>query len=394
MLLLGGINMIHINELLNSTLFENFNIIAGSSGINNSMTNIVILEYESFLDSYEVFSAGDFVLSSLFFAKDNPSLIEQALLNLIKRDVSGIAIKTVFFNDIPQKVKDVADRQEIPIFLFENTYMEDLILYANELLQSKSSFIIYEEKIAKLLDTKNSLQNVNETISTINPYFYPNIITAFFTPKSSSGSKAISFYFKRLLYNKYKSQNANHFSYVKYKQGMLLIYSFKETLSNFKSIISATLKSIDLVSDQFFIGISDTIYDHNHFDYSVKEAIFSNRICQLKKLNSIYFSEIGIYKFIMPICDQPIVLELYRQQIDKLKDYDNKFTSNLLNTLIEYVNCYGEISKTASNLFQHPNTIRYRLKKICEILSCDNDNSYNYFYILINLYLIDTYTKI
>ena len=386
--------MIYISELLDSTLFENFKLIAGSSGINNSMTNVVILEYESFTDSYEVFSAGDFVLSSLFFAKDNPSLIEQAILNLIKRDVSGIAIKTVFFNDIPQKVKDIANKQGVPIFLFENTYMEDLIIYANELLQSKSSYIIYEEKIAKLLDNKNSFHNVNETISTINPYLYPNIITAFFTPKNSTGSKAISFYFKRLLYNQYKSQNSGHFSYVKYKQGMLLIYSFKEPLSDFKSIISITLKSIDLISDQFYIGISDTIYDHNHFDYSLKEAIFSNRICQLKKCNSLYYSEIGIYKFIMALCDQPMILEMYRKQINKIKEYDEKFTSNLLNTLIEYVSCNGEISKTASNLFQHPNTIRYRLKKACEILSYNEDNSFNYIYILVNLYLIDNYTTI
>lgn len=212
--------MIHINELLDSTLFGNFKIIAGYSGINNSMTNIVILEYESFINSYEVFNAGDFVLSSLFFAKDNPHLIEEALLNLIKRHVSGIAIKTVFFNDIPDKIKHTADKCGVPIFLFENTYMEDLIICANELLQSKSSFIIYEEKIAKLLDNKNSIHNVTETISSINPYFYPNIITAFFTPKNNIGSKAISYYFKRLLYNQYKSQAALHYSYVKYKQGM------------------------------------------------------------------------------------------------------------------------------------------------------------------------------
>ena len=196
--------MIHISELLNLTLFEDFNIIAGASGINNAMSNIVILEYESFTDSYEVFSCGDFVLSSLFFAKDNPSLIEEALLNLIKREVSGIAIKTVFFNDIPEKIKKIANRQGIPIFLFSNTYMEDLIICANELLQSKSHFIVYEEKIAKLLDNRNLIHNVSETITSINPYFYPNIITAFFTPKNITGSKAISYYFKRLLYNQYK----------------------------------------------------------------------------------------------------------------------------------------------------------------------------------------------
>lgn len=386
--------MIYINELLDSTLFQNFKIIAGSSGLNNSMTNIVILEYESFTDSYEVFSPGDFVLSSLFFAKDNPHLIEEALLNLIKRDVAGIAIKTVFFNDIPEKIKKIADKNSIPIFLFENTFMEDLIIYANELLQSKSSYIIYEQKIASLLNNKNSIKETTSILSDINPYLYDNIFTAYITPKNNTGSKAISYYFKRLVYNKYKSQNLVHYSYVKYKQGMVFIYSFKDDLSNFKTIIKSSLKSIDLKDDEFFIGISDNITDSSHFDINIKESIYANRICQLQKIDSLYYSEIGIYKYIMPLTCDDSLLKLNRNQIKIIQDYDSKFKSNLLNTLIEYVNCNGEISQTATNLYQHPNTIRYRLKKACEILSYKDDNFYNYFFILIKLYLIDSSTKI
>ena len=188
--------------------------------------------------------------------------------------------------------------------------------------------------------------------------------------------------------------NTTHFSYVKYRHGMMLIYSFEKTPSDFKSLIMNQLKSIDLISNQFYIGISDTVYDHNHFDYSMKEAIYSNRICQLKKSNCILYSEIGIYKFIMSLSEDPIALNIYHRQLDKIKQYDSKFTSNLLDTLIEYVHCNGEISKTASNLFQHPNTIRYRLKKTCDLLSYNDENFYNYFYLLINIYLIDTYTKI
>ncbi|MGN0145129.1 MAG: PucR family transcriptional regulator [Clostridium sp.] len=386
--------MIHISELLDLTLFEDFKLIAGSSGINNLLSNIVILEYESYIDSYGVFSRGDLVLSSLFFAKDNPALIEDALLNLIKRDVAGIAIKTVFFNDIPEKIKKIADRKSIPIFLFSDAYMEDLIICANELLQSKSHFIINEEKIAKLLENKNSFHNISETLSSINPYLHPNIITAFFTPQNTDGSKAISYYFKRLLYNQYKFKNNMNFSYVKYRHGMMLIYSSESPISDCKTIIVNQLKSIDLIPNQFYIGICDTIYDHNHFDFSMKQAIYSNRVCQLKKTDCLSFSEIGIYQLILSLSEQPMILEQYNNQINKLKNYDLKFTSNLLSTLIEYVNCNCEISKTASNLFQHPNTIRYRLKKACEILSYNDDNFPNYFYLLINIYLINTYTKI
>ncbi|WP_407717528.1 PucR family transcriptional regulator ligand-binding domain-containing protein, partial [Inconstantimicrobium porci] len=69
-------------------------------------------------NTYNVFSEGDFVLSSLFFAKDNPALIEDALIKLMKRKVAGIAIKTVFFNDIPKSIKSLAETMHIPIFTF------------------------------------------------------------------------------------------------------------------------------------------------------------------------------------------------------------------------------------------------------------------------------------
>ena len=145
--------MISINELLNLKLFDDFKIIAGESGIKNKMTNVVILEYESIKSTYNVFSEGDFVLSSLFFAKDNPSLIEDALIKLMKRKVAGIAIKTVFFNDIPKSIKSLAETMHIPIFTFSNAYMEDLIICANELLKSKLLYNVFEEQIEKLINT-------------------------------------------------------------------------------------------------------------------------------------------------------------------------------------------------------------------------------------------------
>lgn len=65
-----------------------------------------------------------------------------------------------------------------------------------------------------------------------------------------------------------------------------------------------------------------------------------------------------------------------------------KYKSNLLETLLIYIKNNGEISKTATELFQHPNTIRYRLSKTHTIIEKYNleDNFYEQIFLIIKLY--------
>ena len=62
------------------------------------------------------------------------------------------------------------------------------------------------------------------------------------------------------------------------------------------------------------------------------------------------------------------MVPLSRKAVAILQEYDDKYTSNLLETMSIYVQEHGEISAVAGRLFQHPNTIRYRLKKARELL--------------------------
>ncbi|WP_182188014.1 PucR family transcriptional regulator ligand-binding domain-containing protein [Pectinatus frisingensis] len=92
--------MLQINEVMNLTIFRNFRLIAGKNGLNREITNVDILEYEWFNDGFEVFNKGDFIITSLFFAKDNQELIEKSFIRLIEKKISGIAIKTIFFKEL------------------------------------------------------------------------------------------------------------------------------------------------------------------------------------------------------------------------------------------------------------------------------------------------------
>jgi sugar diacid utilization regulator len=288
----------------------------------------------------------------------------------------------------------MANRMRIPLFTFESAYMEDLIISGNELLKSKLRYLVFEEKISNLIDTSPTSHTVKTIAHEINPSFYSQVICAYLTPKGSSGFSAISSYFQRLLYKRYQTAKTTHYSYIKYRQGMILLFSFEETLADIKDVLFNQLKKIDLDPALFHIGITDSPTSLDQLDRCVSQATYSNRYCQLNQSNFEFYSSLGVYQFIIPLLYTPSLLATYEKSIQALKTYDAKFTSNLLDTLITYINCNGSITETAHSIFQHQNTVRYRLQKIASLLDCSEKDFYPFCLILIKIYLIDTHSTI
>ncbi|BBF41417.1 regulator of polyketide synthase expression [Lachnospiraceae bacterium KM106-2] len=382
--------MLQVSEVIHLTLFKDFKLIAGESGLANELNNIVILEYESINHHYDVFKEGDFILTSLFYAKDHEELIYESFQELIKRKVSGIAVKTVFYKDIPDNAKELANQHNLPIFLFEDAYMEDLILSANELLKTKLSHLVFEEKIKNIIQTRKSPYEIESTMKEINPSFHPKAITAYITAKSPSGRNTIQNYFTRLIYKKYKTSAHYSYSYVKYGSGMILIYSFSDQFilpsDGFADTVSKLLHSIELEPEYYHIGICDLPMEQNRLDLSIQQAIYANYTAILKQQDILSYSQMGIYQYLAPLTSDPTIMKQYSSSIQKLKDYDKRHISNLLDTLRIYIHHNGDIAKTAAKIYQHPNTVRYRLKKTAHLLNCDPENQYEQLYLLIHLY--------
>jgi DNA-binding PucR family transcriptional regulator len=84
------------------------------------------------------------------------------------------------------------------------------------------------------------------------------------------------------------------------------------------------------------------------------------------------FSTLGVYQMLIPILDNKYVVHYYEQIVEKLVIYDSKHQSDLLETAVMYIKCDGDIKTTASALFQHDNTVRYRIRKINTLLSLDD----------------------
>ena len=62
----------------------------------------------------------------------------------------------------------------------------------------------------------------------------------------------------------------------------------------------------------------------------------------------------------------------YEEMLDKLSETSSQ-RSPLLETLITLVNCNGNVDIAAQKMFQHKNTIRYRMNKLKAVFAADNE---------------------
>jgi sugar diacid utilization regulator len=89
------------------------------------------------------------------------------------------------------------------------------------------------------------------------------------------------------------------------------------------------------------------------------------------------FEGTGTYKLLFRVLQEdPAELEsFYGETLEPAVAYDSRYGTELVNTLITYLQNDASTVNTASDLFAHRHTIRYRLDRVNELTSLDVDKS-------------------
>lgn len=89
------------------------------------------------------------------------------------------------------------------------------------------------------------------------------------------------------------------------------------------------------------------------------------------------FEDIGSYKLLFRVLqDDPAELEaFYGETLEPVVAYDSRYSTELTHTLVTYLRNDASTVKTASELFAHRHTIRYRLDRVKELTGLDVDRS-------------------
>lgn len=180
---------------------------------------------------------------------------------------------------------------------------------------------------------------------------------------------------------------------MKMGHGVVLICSYMEDNlpESYQEIVNHVydiLINTGFQPTSFYIGICDELMTLERLNESVVKAKNANVVSQFMECNNIAYSRIGVYKYIMSIVNNPILYHEVEDSIFVLQKYDASHDVNLLETVISYIKNNGDYAKTSEELFQHSNTVRYRIRKAEQLLNLPENTANEEMAIVIRSYLL------
>ena len=360
---------ISISDAMQLNHLKSLNLVSGKNGLGNKIGKIGILDYEVIEGIIGGFYKGDFVLTTFTGIRGDYIKIEKCIKDLIKCNVSALAIKNIYVKKLPKKIIDFANENNFPIFIFEESvFFEDIIEDLMAGMQTRTYLELMESKIEILF--KNDLKKlvIKELAYELNTNFYFEHIAIYCKEKKYINDDSLLDIAER--YQRSRSKSI-HFSVYKYQEGLLIILSYKK-ITEIDILVDTKriFKFLNISKEYFYIGKSEWTYEITLLDKSIKESIYAARTCELLNENEKKYSDIGIYKLLLPYSESRNLESFTNNILEPLKSYDN---GKLIETARVYISCGGDISSTAKEMFQHKNTIRYRINKMKTLLDISNE---------------------
>ena len=155
-----------------------------------------------------------------------------------------------------------------------------------------------------------------------------------------------------------------------------------------KEIQEVIKKRIDGLSVS--VGIGNSYKDLKMMKQSLNEAelAIDSAKCQGLDDTITKYKDIGIYGLLFSIKNKTVLENYFTQVLGPISNNDDKSKdTNLLQILEMYLNENCNITVTAEKLFLHRNTLKYKIKKIEELLNCDLHNFDDCMKVKIALYI-------
>lgn len=369
--------MVVLIELLSHPVFKDFSLVTNKSGIYNQVKDTGIFEWENEDMINRTFQKGSLILTTLAVYKDDPEKAMDMMKLLIETKPSAICIKRIYYDSLPDEIIELANSKHVPIFFFSDTYFPDIIVTIRNALTPNEINTTQLKIINDILYGKHGPNEIELLAKSINPLFQGHIICAFGNMLNRDNSSEIIakhelLYRNAITVKPFSIDEKMVWSRIYMPTGILFVCSDENSGTDMKHLIEKIMKMVNNDFDDFAIGISDIHCSLSEMDIAIKESIYASVGCQLMGTSKESFDSIGVIQMLCPLCGDHWVTNYYERMVRKLTEYDKTHNSNLMKTMLEFVRCNGNTIETANNLFQHVNTIRYRIKKIYSVLEIDN----------------------
>lgn len=370
-----------VRELLNLDALQPISAVTGEAGLDNTMKDVVLLEYDSLQQPRpRDYYRDDFIISTLFSAKDNPGALYAMVEQLISLGAVGLAYKSVYFKSIPPQVIALAQAHQFPILKFDGLYIEDVILTISDSMRMRQEFSMYEEPLFQLLKGTGESLGIESLCAQMNPNRkkYMCAVYVHSTDLTSDWSMSL----RNVLQLRSSRHIISSYRFLQFRRGFFILCNDTQPL-NPQTVgreILTLFDSLGVEHSHLCFGVGSVQQRSGDFDLVIRDAFDALLYALNQELPVATMEDLRLYQCIFPMIRDKTTRTQMAQIIERLEEYDRESSSGcLVATLDAYSRCAYSIPNTAALLQQHPNTIRYRLKKISELICGAPENDHGLF---------------
>lgn len=354
---------ITVADILNLDVLQNARVVAGREGLSNETRYVNV--YDNPLgegDDDIQLPPNDIYLSFLYHARNDFAYLDAVCDRLLRFKASAFIVFDEYFQELPPKYVSFFDQAQIPLIFIDYRIPYSMVISrVIELRLEAEQRKNIEDKLAAIVSHRTSSAEKLELIEEINPNFEKNIIALFALDKNHS-----------LLTDTLNLCNSiasdNHACAAEYRNGILIILSFSDSrLEESEHTIRSAIETIHQFLPNAAIGISNTCPLHM-MGMAISQSHTALSAGCIGPGEIIRYDQLGIARILLDLSGSPALEAFYKDMTAPILHTDAETGSQLFETMLCFAENDMDYKKTASAMFVHVNTIRYRINKIKELI--------------------------
>ena len=381
--------MVTCRQLMELDIFHNIKLKAGRNGLDRTVSWVYAKHTKTIT---EWVHGGEFILVSGYEYGIDESELLKLVEEAAENNSSGVLIEGgINFKEMPASVIKKADEKELPLFfvrgvisfvdvthdvsdlIMENRYLKiknvsllDKLLNSPSLSKKEMDKLFCGTGISPDSCFMLAVFNMSNDESQLNKRTIER--ADLLVGLSRVLQKHISTLFEQLGISSIYKVNLDSVDYLLYADEEAELMKIAKALENIQTNINVTYNDYDIC-----LSFSSVVYESCNILNGLNEAYFTGNLLMKKMFpeTSKSFSDIGSYQMLFYVEDKA-KLQMFRDQyLKRLHEADQEGSSQLMETLHEYLIQGGNMMQTSKLLFIHRNTLQYRLERIETITGRD-----------------------
>jgi sugar diacid utilization regulator len=351
----------------------------------------------------DVFTATNWVQGGELLFVTNPSIENNmsALLTLVssisQKSLAGLVINSdIPVSAFPESIIELGNKLEFPIFvlpwkikLVEVTQEVCTLILNDQVEEASTNHIIEEILFENFLEPKtiiNRAKFYGYDLTTSHRVFIISMRNFDTYTQTKGASTQIQInelknYFKKLLQKTLQAMDRKILIKIRNTCFVIICPVKNPTIENPTAIAEEILKIFESYAPSLnlLFGIGEHYPNLIDLKKSFKEAEFALAVAKKHKKGGpvCAYKDIGLFKLFLNIEDTNLLHRYVEETLGQLIQYDERYHTDFTHTLQVYLECNENISLVAETMFAHRSTIKYRLKRVEEILGFSLSSSQN-----------------